>query len=105
MVEYENLPAIVTMDEAIANDSFYSLRGEDNITRGDPAKVLMTSSVDQVVEGEVRIGGQEHFYLEANATLVTRLNKMFSLILILKHSRKTYIFKTRINCEISIITF
>ncbi len=90
-MEYENLPAIVTMDEAIANESFYSLGGDDNITRGDPAKVMMTSSVDHVIEGEVRIGGQEHFYLETNANLVTKILIVFSIVK-LKGRRKTVIF-------------
>ena len=47
--------------------------GEDNITKGEPLRVLVSSEVDHVVEGEVRIGGQEHFYLETNANLVTIL--------------------------------
>jgi xanthine dehydrogenase molybdopterin-binding subunit B len=38
---------------------------------------MMTSSVDHVIEGEVRIGGQEHFYLETNANLVTKILIVF----------------------------
>ena len=34
---------------------------------GDPDKAFETA--DNVVEGEVRVGGQEHFYLETMATL------------------------------------
>ena len=61
----------MTIDDAIQCDSYHSMDGEDNITKGDPLRVLASSEVDHVVEGEVRIGGQEHFYLETNANLVT----------------------------------
>ena len=80
VVEYENLPAIITIDDAIKNNSFYSLGTDDNITKGDPEKVLSVSpSVDHVAEGEVRIGGQEHFYLETNAALVKQITLNFYL--------------------------
>ena len=74
-VEYENLDAIVTIDDAIKNNSFFSLGHDDRIVKGNPTEVLAAeaSAVDHVVEGELRIGGQEHFYLETNAALV-RLN-------------------------------
>jgi len=66
-VTYEELPYITTIEQAIAKESYI----------GDPAKVqcgdiaagFATPGI-QVVEGETRIGGQEHFYLETNATLV-----------------------------------
>jgi xanthine dehydrogenase molybdopterin-binding subunit B len=61
------------MDEAIKNDSFHSSGEENIITNGDPLGVLESSEVDHVVEGEVRIGGQEHFYLETNVTLVKNI--------------------------------
>ncbi len=37
------------------------------LTRGDVEAAL--ASADHVLEGEMRIGGQEHFYLETNATI------------------------------------
>jgi xanthine dehydrogenase/oxidase len=65
-VEYEVLDAILTIEEAIAADSF--IGDPAVIQRGDAAGVL--ASAKNVVEGEVRIGGQEHFYLETQASMV-----------------------------------
>jgi len=62
----------VTIDEAIKNDSYHSLGEENIITNGDPLGIMESSDVDHVIEGEVRIGGQEHFYLETNVTLVRK---------------------------------
>jgi xanthine dehydrogenase/oxidase len=71
-IKYEDLPSIVTMDQAIQHDSFFSMGAENNITKGDPSKVINSKEVDDVTEGEVRIGGQEHFYLETNVVLVRK---------------------------------
>jgi xanthine dehydrogenase molybdopterin binding subunit/xanthine dehydrogenase small subunit len=62
-VEYEPLPAIRTIEEAIAKDSFHT-QGH-RIARGDAKSALAASP--HVLEGTLAIGGQEHFYLEAQA--------------------------------------
>lgn len=62
--EYEPLPAILTVEDAIAAKSFHS--GPIRVTRGD------TNALDRSplhFSGELRIGGQEHFYLETQAAL------------------------------------
>ncbi|CAM9133378.1 unnamed protein product [Ascophyllum nodosum] len=64
-VRYEDLPVIMTIEEAIGADSFFSDRNA--IVDGDVDGALATADV--VVEGELKIGAQEHFYLETNATL------------------------------------
>ena len=64
VAEYEALPAILTIDEAIAQDAY--LAGPFRITRGDVA-ALETCALR--CTGELRIGGQEHFYLETQAAL------------------------------------
>ena len=64
IAEYEPLPAILTIDEAIAHDSY--LAGPFRITRGD---VGAMETCAFIVKGELRIGGQEHFYLETQAAL------------------------------------
>eukprot|EP00741_Cyanophora_paradoxa_P011272 tig00020554_g10889.t1 len=64
-VEYEDLPALLSIEEAIAAGSW--LTPEKRIERGDVAAAL--AAAHRVIEGEVRIGGQEHFYLETQATL------------------------------------
>ena len=63
-VEYEILPAILTIEEAIDAGSF--LTDELRISDGDP-DALDASPLR--VKGELRIGGQEHFYLETQACL------------------------------------
>jgi xanthine dehydrogenase large subunit len=63
-VEYEVLPAILTIEEAIEAGSF--LTDALCIFDGDPGS-LEASPLR--VTGELRIGGQEHFYLETQACL------------------------------------
>lgn len=63
--EYETLPAILTIEDAIAARSF--LTEELRIMDGDAKSALDASPVR--VEGTLRIGGQEHFYLETQACL------------------------------------
>ena len=65
-VEYEELPAILTMEEAIAADSYHDHYCE--IKKGNVDEAF--AKCDHVFEGTTRIGGQEHFYLETNACLV-----------------------------------
>jgi len=63
VVEYEPLPPIVTIAQAIAADSFHT---EPNfMRRGDIAAALAASP--QTFAGEFEFGGQEHFYLETQA--------------------------------------
>ena len=64
VAEYEPLPAILTIDEAIAAGSF--LTEELRIRDGD-LQALDSSPVR--VKGTLRIGGQEHFYLETQAAV------------------------------------
>ena len=67
-VDYEPLPAILTIEQAIAADSF--LTAGDRLARGDAAAALRTAP--RRLEGEFVIGGQEHFYLETQAALAYR---------------------------------
>ncbi|KAI4895470.1 hypothetical protein NFI96_023969, partial [Prochilodus magdalenae] len=65
-IHYEDLqPVIVTIQDAIANQSFYE--PVRVIEKGDLAKGFQ--ECDDVLEGEIHIGGQEHFYLETNCTV------------------------------------
>jgi len=63
MVEYEEMPAILTIEEAIEHDSYFQYYRY--IRKGDAAKAF--KECDHVFDGVVRMGGQEHFYLETNA--------------------------------------
>ncbi|WP_034388797.1 xanthine dehydrogenase molybdopterin binding subunit [Deinococcus sp. YIM 77859] len=64
-VEYEALPAIVTVQEAIAAQSFQG--HSSTLRRGDVT--LGFAEAAHLFEGEFEMGGQEHFYLETNAAL------------------------------------
>ncbi|XP_060042807.1 xanthine dehydrogenase/oxidase isoform X2 [Erinaceus europaeus] len=64
-VTYEELPAIISIEDAIKNNSFYG--DEIKIEKGNIEKGF--SEADNVVSGELYIGGQEHFYLETHCTI------------------------------------
>lgn len=66
-VEYEDLPAILTISEAIEAKSFYSF---DNQVKRGTSPVDAFKDCDHIFEGVTRMGGQEHFYLETNTALV-----------------------------------
>jgi xanthine dehydrogenase large subunit len=64
VVDYDPLPAILTIEQAIAAESF--LTNPLRIANGD------MSSLDSSflrLDGEIAIGGQEHFYLETQAAI------------------------------------
>lgn len=65
-VTYEELPYLLTIDEAIAADSFFPPRPK--LHRGDISK--MEEESDHTLEGTWRMGGQEQFYFETQAALV-----------------------------------
>ena len=62
-VDMEELPAIFTIDQAIAADSF--IGQPRRIERGDLATGF--AEAQHRIEGVLNIGGQEHFYLESMA--------------------------------------
>lgn len=67
-VEYEDLgPPILDIDTAIAKESYFAARPK--IQLGEDGVFEDWSDCEVVVEGETRLGGQEHFYLETNACL------------------------------------
>ncbi|TWE12992.1 xanthine dehydrogenase molybdopterin binding subunit [Rudaeicoccus suwonensis] len=64
-VDYEPLPAIVTVREAIAADQFQG--AQPVMERGDLTTAF--DSAAHVFSGEFEFKGQEHFYLETHAAL------------------------------------
>eukprot|EP00727_Mastigamoeba_balamuthi_P009965 m51a1_g5591 xanthine dehydrogenase/oxidase, putative (1321) ;mRNA; f:649854-654584 len=67
--EYEDLPSVLTIEEAVAKSSYLEPEHDWKLlVRGDPDGAL--SRAQHVIEGEVRVGGQEHFYIEPQAALV-----------------------------------
>ena len=65
-VQYEELPAIFSIEEAIEKESFF--QHFKYIKKGDTEKAF--AEADHVITGVSRMGGQEHFYLETNACVV-----------------------------------
>uniref|UniRef100_A0A9L0J364 aldehyde oxidase n=1 Tax=Equus asinus TaxID=9793 RepID=A0A9L0J364_EQUAS len=66
-IAYEDLePVIFTIEDAIKHSSF--LCPEKKLEQGNVEKAF--EEVDQIVEGEVHVGGQEHFYMETQRVLV-----------------------------------
>lgn len=66
VVHYEDLPAIFTIEEAVAKGSYFD--HYKYINKGDVDTAFETA--DHVFSGVTRIGGQEHFYLETQACVV-----------------------------------
>ena len=64
-IEFEVLEPILNIDTAIARNSY--LGEQRTIERVDPQKALRTAP--QILEGELRTGAQEHWYLETQACL------------------------------------
>ena len=64
-IVYEELPAILTIDDAIAQNSL--LRPPHHIETGDVDKGLLAAP--RRLQGRIKIGGQEHFYLEGQAAI------------------------------------
>ncbi|MES2333782.1 MAG: xanthine dehydrogenase molybdopterin binding subunit [Pseudomonadota bacterium] len=60
-VSYRELPALLTVDEALAANSRFE-QGPVVWAKGDASAAI--SKASKVVEGSFEVGGQEHFYLE-----------------------------------------
>jgi xanthine dehydrogenase large subunit len=65
VVEYEDLPAVVTVEEALARQSF--VLPTQVMRRGHPDAAMRRAP--RRLEGRLSIGGQEHFYLEGQVAL------------------------------------
>ncbi len=64
-VKYDALPAVLTIDEALAAQSF--VLPTERLTRGDTAAAL--AAAPHRLAGRFRCGGQDHFYLEGQISL------------------------------------
>jgi xanthine dehydrogenase large subunit len=60
-IDYAPLPAILTVDQAMAADARFE-SGPVIWSKGDAGAAIAAAS--RVVQGEMEVGGQEHFYLE-----------------------------------------
>ncbi len=65
-VRYKSLPAILSIDEALAANSRFE-EGPRIYSQGDAAAAI--KAAPHALEGTIEMGGQEHFYLESQAAL------------------------------------
>ncbi len=68
-VDPDDAPLVLGIDDAIAADSFHTV--PHVIARGDVQQALadLPAQGGVVVQGQVRTGGQDHFYLETHCAL------------------------------------
>jgi xanthine dehydrogenase large subunit len=66
IIEYEPLPAILTLDESLAREDARVLPSR-LIKRGEPEAAI--AQAPHRLGGTLRIGGQEHFYLEGQVAV------------------------------------
>jgi xanthine dehydrogenase large subunit len=64
-IDYEPLPCVLSVEEAMAHDSFVS--PPQLMVRGEVGPAL--ASAPHRLSGELRCGGQDHFYLEGQIAL------------------------------------
>jgi xanthine dehydrogenase molybdopterin-binding subunit B len=65
-IDFEILPPILSIESALRAKSFIGSKRQ--ITRGDVERALLSSP--HRLEGEIVIRGQDHFYLESQASIV-----------------------------------
>lgn len=69
-VDYEELPAVLTLTDAILQESFHG--AQPTMLRGDAASALAAAATDPgqyTMSGTFEFSGQEHFYLETQASI------------------------------------
>ncbi|WP_169570228.1 xanthine dehydrogenase molybdopterin binding subunit [Sneathiella limimaris] len=64
-IEYEDLEALITVEQAIEAGSF--VLPTKTLLRGDPDATIATAP--RKLEGRLEIGGQDHFYLEGHVAM------------------------------------
>ena len=64
-IDYEELPAILDIDRALAQQSF--VLPSETLARGRPEQALADSA--HRLQGRLRVGGQDHFYLEGQIAI------------------------------------
>ncbi len=64
-IDYEELPAILDIDTALAQQSF--VLPSQTLVRGEPDQAI--AAAPHRLQGRLRIGGQDHFYLEGQVAV------------------------------------
>ncbi|XP_023692582.2 aldehyde oxidase 6 isoform X1 [Paramormyrops kingsleyae] len=86
-VDYEDIPGpVFTIEEAIEKHSFFE--PQRMIERGNVTEAF--EKTDQVFEGEIHLGGQEHFYMETQSMIVVPSGEEKELKVYLSSQHPTY---------------
>ena len=76
---FEDTKAVVSIEDAFAVGTFWTEFVHEMRRGGDVDEILERGEADGkklvVVEGTMRTGGQEHFYLEPNSTMAVRSSR------------------------------
>ncbi|KAH1090610.1 hypothetical protein J1N35_017867 [Gossypium stocksii] len=72
-VEYEELPAILSIEDAVRAESFHP-NSQKCLRKGDVDLCFQSDQCEMIIEGKVQVGGQEHFYLEPHSSLIWTLD-------------------------------
>jgi xanthine dehydrogenase/oxidase len=99
-ITYEELKPIITIEEAIAANSF--LCPEQTLSKGDTSTAFASS--DHVLEGSLYVGGQEHFYLETQSCIAVPKGEdgemeIFCTTQQLSHFQKTTAKALGVDCN------
>lgn len=72
-IEYKELPAVLSIRDALQFNSFHP-NTERCLKKGDVEFCFQSGACDKIIEGDVQVGGQEHFYLEPHSTVIWTLD-------------------------------
>jgi xanthine dehydrogenase molybdopterin-binding subunit B len=87
-IDYELFSSkILTIDDAIAHQSYFG--DEIYLRKGDIIKSFLNA--ENILEGELFIAGQEHFYMETNACIVVPSNDENGITLYLPTENATVV--------------
>ena len=76
-VHYEKLPAILNIPDAIKEDSYFVAKSKLERLQ-DPE---LKTSPHKIVEGGIKLGGQEHFYLETHSAFAVPSKEKDEMVL------------------------
>jgi xanthine dehydrogenase large subunit len=92
-VDYEPLPARLTIEQALAEQALHMPPAR--VARGDAPAAL--AAAPHRLAGEVRIGGQDHFYLETQTSVVQRDGEgVYQVVASTQHPTETQIVCARV---------
>ncbi|KAL8129334.1 hypothetical protein V2J09_018489 [Rumex salicifolius] len=72
-VEYEEMTPVISIEDALKSGSFHP-NTEKCLQKGDVDLCFQSGQCDRIIEGDVHVGGQDHFYLETQSSLIWTLD-------------------------------